>query len=277
MTHIRETAGSVRQDARDRRPGSSTGPLVPQLWELAATPLRGPHPPTHTPGLGARPWGQGSPPPTHTPRLGARPGVLTDEAEDVERGRGRPKPQSPCLATTPGTEAGRGGRSCAQRTRGGSPTHFQERSTGKPRARSTLAFPPRPSVRAPPLVGGRSEFRAADTASQATDTPRGQRPEHLDPGAGAVLPGAWVLSFLLPAGGTLAAASALRGKPAVAAHARRSPRLSAEERGGLAPAGRAATCQVGATSHEQQTHTFVLLEVKTISESRTRVGMKKGR
>lgn len=274
MTQIRETAGSVRQDARDGRPGSSTGPLCPGFGSWLPPRSVGPTP-RHTP----RALGPGFPTPPHTPPQGSgpAPGFSQTKQRTWSVGGGRPKPQSPCLATTPGTEAGRGGRSCAQRTRGGSPTHFQERGTGKPRARSTLVFPPRPSVRAPPLVGGRSEFRAADAASQATDTPRGQRPEHLDPGAGAVLPGAWVLSFLLPAGGTLAAASALRGKPAVAAHARRSPRLSAEERGGLAPAGRAAARQVGATSHEQQTHTFVLLEVKTVSESRTRVGMKKGR
>lgn len=38
--------------------------------------------------------------------------------------------------------------------------------------------------------------------------------------------------------------------------------------------------QVGGHEHllgGQQTHMFVLLEVKTVSESRTRVGMKKGR
>lgn len=237
----------------------------------------GPTPP-HTPQA----LGPGFPTPhTHTPRLGASPGVLTDEAEDVERGGGDQSRRALAWRRHLGRRQDVGAAPApSEPAEGHLPTSKSAARGSRGRARSALVFPPRPSVRAPPLVGGRSEFRAADTASQATDTPRGQRPEQLDPGAGAVLPGAWVLSFLLPAGGTLAAASALRGKPAVAAHARRSPRLSAEERGGLAPAGRAATRQVGGHEHllgGQQTHTFVLLEVKTVSESRTRVGMKKGR
>lgn len=84
VTQIRETAGSVRQDAWDGRPGSSTGPLVPRLWELAATPLRGPHPP-HTP----RALGPGFPTPPHTPQgSGPGPGFSQTKQRTWSVGRG---------------------------------------------------------------------------------------------------------------------------------------------------------------------------------------------
>lgn len=230
MTQIRETAGSVRQDARDGRPGSSTGPLCPGFGSWLPPRSVGPTP-THTP----RALGPGFPTPPHTPRalgpgLGARvphPPTHTPQGSGPAPGFSQTKQRTWSV----GAGGDRSRRALAWRRHPGRrqdvgaapapsepaeghlPTSKSAARGSRGRARSALAFPPRPSVRAPPLVGGRSEFRAADTASQATDTPRGQRPEQLDPGAGAVLPGAWVLSFLLPAGGTLAAASALAGKP----------------------------------------------------------------